>query len=528
MKTTDLEKLKPSQCREIVIKKNYSEFYNFLINNYPSDITFSEKLYWYFNKLNSKPICPVCGKTTIFENVNKGYRKYCSKSCSNKDCDKIEYTKSICIKKFGGIAPIYSDSVKQKMNNTMIEKYGVINCQQNNEIKGKTKKTMIEKYGGQGNASILLKEKYNNTCYKKYNVDNASKNNEIKEKISKSRRNYEINNHKYIIDYINDDNTELVCKCKCPHIDCKECSEKYFIINPAILANRISHNIELCTKLLPIKSQFSTYELKLRQLLDNNNIEYQTSVRNIISKELDIEFNGVYWHSDKIKDKTYHINKYNECLKKGIQLISIWEDQFVNKYNIIESLILHKLGKTNNKIFARKCTIEKIKSSDAQKFYEVNHIQGKSGATVHYGLIYNNEIVSIMSFGKRAIGDCTNWELIRFCNKLNTYVIGAASRLFKYFIKEYNPDNIISWSSNDISNGNMYKQLGFNCLNTTNSYWYISKNLQRYHRSGFNKANLIKKGIIENTDTRSESQIMMNNEYYKIWDSGQTKWYWNK
>ena len=76
MKIPDLEILKPSQCREVVIKKNYAEFYNFLINNYPNDITFSEKLYWYYNKLSNKPLCPVCGKPTLFENVNKGYRKY--------------------------------------------------------------------------------------------------------------------------------------------------------------------------------------------------------------------------------------------------------------------------------------------------------------------------------------------------------------------------------------------------------------------------------------------------------------------
>ena len=72
----------------------------------------------------------------------------------------------------------------------------------------------------------------------------------------------------------------------------------------------------------------------------------------------------------------------------------------------------------------------------------------------------------------------------------------------------------------------MYKLLGFKQENISLSYWYIDKNLKRYHRSGFSKSNLIKKQIIKNSDTRSESEIMDNLGYYKIYDTGQTKWIW--
>ena len=264
-----------------------------------------------------------------------------------------------------------------------------------------------------------------------------------------------------------------------------------------------------------------------------------TNCRGIISKELDIyipskniaiEFNGIFHHSDERKPNNYHVNKCNECKAKGIQLISIWEDLYVTKYNIIKSVLLSKLGIYENKIYARKCRIAKVDSKTANAFYDNNHIQGKCNATIHYALIYENNIVSMMSFGKRSLGkDCDiQWELIRYCSLLNTCVIGGASKLFNRFIHDYKPFKIISWSSNDISDGYMYKKLGFEFVNSSSSYWYVSKqSCKRYHRSVFSKVNLLKKGIIDVDDNRSEREIALDLNFRRIFDSGQSKWVWN-
>ena len=534
MNIPDISNLTGAQCREIHFKIHYPEFYKYLYDNY-IDISFQEKLYWYFNDIKEIPTCKNCGNKVKFYNSKTGYAQYCCSKCSNSANEKINKTKKIFNERYGGDAPICNSEIRSKIKATCIERYGVENCQQNKEIKERTKKTNIEKYGGQGNASKQLKEKYITTCEKRYGVNNAAKASNVKEQISKSKRKNIINTHEYIIGYIDSD--KLICKCKCPHLDCNKCKEKEFEIESTLLANRISHNIEICTKLLPYNPLLSKYELYLTKLLNANNIEYKRNVRNIISKEFDfyiplkklaIEFNGVYYHSTSKKSNTYHINKFNECKEQDIQLISIWEDQYINKPKICESIILSKLGIHKEKIYARKCIINKVSSNIAREFYDKNHIQGFCAATIHYGLYYKNELVSMMSFGKRSLGREFNkdWELIRYCTKINTLVIGGASKLFKNFIKEYNPKEIISWSSNDISNGNMYKLLGFKQENISLSYWYIDKNLKRYHRSGFSKSNLIKKQIIKNSDTRSESEIMDNLGYYKIYDTGQTKWIW--
>ena len=538
MNIPDINTLKPAQCREVVIKKNYPDFYKFLNDNYPSDITFSEKMYWYYNNISSKPTCPYCGKPVGFINSKMGYGIYCSKECSNKAPEKKQKLKTIFNEKFGGNAPACSKEVRSKMESTMLERFGVKNCQQNKEVSIRTKNTITDRYGGQGNGSKLLKEKYIKTCLNKYGVENGSKSTEAREKLSIAKRKYTIENHDYIVDYI-DDNDKLLCKCKCLHEECNKCVEKEFVIDSTVLANRLSHGIEICTKLLPFKPLTSKYELILANILREHNIEFETNCRGIISKELDIyipskniaiEFNGIFHHSDERKPNNYHINKFNECKEKGIQLISIWEDLYITKYNIVKSVILSKLGVYNSKIYGRKCCIEVVDSKTANTFYNNNHIQGACNASIHYALIYDNDIVAMMSFGKRSLGkDCDlQWELIRYCSQLNTCVIGGSSKLFNRFIKDYNPHSIISWSSNDISNGSMYSMLGFEFLTSTSSYWYVSKKTcKRFHRSSFSKANLIKKNVITSDDNRSEREIAVSLNFRRIFDSGQSKWIWN-
>lgn len=538
MNVPDINTLKPAQCREVVIKKNYPDFYKYLNNNYPSDITFSEKMYWYYNNISNRPVCPYCGNDVDFINVKSGYAIYCSKVCSNRAPEKKQKVKTTCNEKYGGNAPVCSKKVRAKMESTMLERFGVKNCQQNKEISNRTKNTHITRYGGQGNGSKLLKDKYINTCFDLYGVDNASKSEVIREKISISKRKNIIETHDYIFDYI-EGNGNLLCKCKCPHVECNKCIEKEFVIDSTVLANRLSHGIEICTKLLPFKPLTSKYELILADILREHNIEFETNCRGIISKELDIyipskniaiEFNGMFHHSDERKPNNYHTNKYNECKEKGIQLISVWEDLYITKYNIVKSVLLSKLGVYNSKIYGRKCRIEVVDSKIANTFYNNNHIQGACNASIHYALIYENNIVSMMSFGKRSLGkDCDlQWELIRYCSQLNTCVIGGASKLFNRFIKEYSPDSITSWSSNDISDGSIYKMLKFNYIGSTSSYWYVSKKTcKRFHRSSFSKANLIKKNVITNDDNRSEREIAVSLNFRRIFDSGQSKWIWN-
>jgi hypothetical protein len=163
-------------------------------------------------------------------------------------------------------------------------------------------------------------------------------------------------------------------------------------------------------------------------------------------------------------------------------------------------------------------------------FLKENHIQGNTPFEKCFGLVYNDEIISVMTFGhKRGCrgGKQTNgneWELSRFCNKMNTVVIGGAGKLLKHFEKMVNPEIIYSYSSNDISNGNLYKKLDFKEDSISIPYWYVEpKTLNRYHRTSFTKREITRKGMTSDTKF-TESEVMKKYNFLKIYDSGMTKW----
>ena len=239
----------------------------------------------------------------------------------------------------------------------------------------------------------------------------------------------------------------------------------------------------------------------------------------IPEKKIAIEFNGVYWHSSEFKSPKYHFNKFKKCLDAGIQLITIWEDQWRNKKEICKEIIKSKLGIYNTRLYARKCDIVEVKSCKSE--LDTWHLQGWAPSKYNFVLKYNNEPVAIMTFGVRKISNIPQFELIRFCSKPGIQIVGGASKLFKHFIEKYNPPKIISYSSNDISTGTLYGSMGFMKVSESISYWYIDKQHKRYHRSNFRKCDLIKKGC---PIDMSEHEWMSLQGYLCIYDCGQTKW----
>ena len=119
-----------------------------------------------------------------------------------------------------------------------------------------------------------------------------------------------------------------------PHPDCNQCKEKVYTIKSQMYWTRKVHNTEPCTKLLPVQSHFSTLEVKIRQWLDGWEVEYATNDRRfglemdlyIPELKLAIEVNGCYWHSSKVKNKEYHINKSLLLSDHGIRCIYVWDD----------------------------------------------------------------------------------------------------------------------------------------------------------------------------------------------------------
>jgi len=446
--------------------------------------------------------------------------------------DVKEKSKQTNLKKYGTEYYIQSDKGKEIIKKKLLDKYNVDNVFKIKEIKEKIKKTLIENYGVENVfENNEIKEKIKKTLIEKYDVDNPMKNEFIKNKAKKKYKETIIlkkkhNNPNFIS---SDDNNFLMI--------CDKCNTEY-TISHGLFYNRTKFNVEPCLICNPINSNISDKETKLYEFIKANyNDEIITSDRKILNgKELDIylpdlnlafEFNGLYWHNELNKENDYHLNKTNECEKQNIQLIHIWEDDWVYKQEIVKSMILNKLNKSKNKIYARKTIIKEISDNKLiKKFLTENHLQGFVGSKVKLGLFYKNELVSLMTFGKKRLITKSNsleneYEMLRFCNKLNTNVVGSASKLFNYFTKNYNISSIISYADCSHSQGNLYETLGFKFMKkTTSNYYYIVDGLRKY-RFNFRKDVLIKQGFDKN---KTEHEIMFERKIYRIYDSGSLKY----
>jgi len=242
----------------------------------------------------------------------------------------------------------------------------------------------------------------------------------------------------------------------------------------------------------------------------------------IPDKKLAIEFNGIYWHSEFAgTDKTYHLKKTEECEKKEIQLIHLFEDDWLYRKDIVKSRLKNLLGIYDNKCFARQCEVKEVSSLDSINFQSQNHIQGAINSKVNLGLYFKDELVSLMTFSKPRFDKKHDWELVRFCNKLGWHIPGAASKLLSHFEREYNPKNIVSYADRSWSKGNLYRQLGFELDHISSpNYFYISKKeMIRESRVKYQKHKLSK--LLENFDpSKTESENMSANGYYRVWDCG--------
>jgi hypothetical protein len=99
-----------------------------------------------------------------------------------------------------------------------------------------------------------------------------------------------------------------------------------------------------------------------REILEGKELDFYIKDYNLA-----LEFNGLYWHSDKFKSNDYHQNKTIDCLNKKIQLFHIWEDDWFNKKEIVKSIIKGKLG-INKKIYPKNFSIKIISKQDANVF----------------------------------------------------------------------------------------------------------------------------------------------------------------
>lgn len=464
--------------------------------------------------------------------------------------------------------PGQNPKVKDKIKQTVRDRYGVDYTSQIPAVKAKVADTMLKRYGGTSALnSPILREKIKETNRKKYGYDNPTKSPIVQAKISDTMmKRYGATRHNASWEYrqsIMTDPTKIdewksflsnPEQYISEHFDHKP---NYRELSDILGVNDSSIQVHLARqgKSELVKYTLSYYEDDLVSILHqiNSNMQIVRHNRNLIAPyeidvylpeyNLGIEMNPTGTHNSSFgshdndpKAPSYHRMKTELCEKQGVFLFHIFGYEWTHKQEIIISMLRNLVGCNTSTIYARKCIIKPVSGKDAYEFLQKNHRQGGVHSKIRYGLYFNDELVSLMTFGKirntmgsgnEDLSDC--WELVRFCNKLNTSVVGGASRLFKHFIAHHNPIRVRSFSDRAHTKGNLYQTLGFIPIHTNDeSYvWVDLSDNRAYSRVTAQKHNLkkfLKDDMIDLGQT--EREIMEAHGYARVFDSGTITWEW--
>ena len=477
-------------------------------------VRFRQAAWHYRMNYHKKPTCSNCSNFVKWNDTSHSYQHFCSNACVHENGEH-----------------------NQKRKDTNTQRYGVDNPFRNVEgIKQDRKKKLGVEHAKQ-NGDIIARIK--NTVQQKYGVDHPWKNSSVRQKCVVTRK----KNNKYShltneqLTLLNDKDwlsEQLVALKKTQ----QQVAESIGVAQSTVGLYAAAYEIESQSR-SKVQDQIHAF------IKQNTQLEVRQNVRSVLPNNLEldiyipeintaVEVNGVFWHGElNGKHRKYHINKTELAREAGIRLVQVFDTEWYNHQDIVKSRLLSVL-RINNRIYARKTKIVQLDSVQCRTFFSENHTQGFVGSFLAYGLTFNNELVAAMSFGKSRFSTEANFELLRYCSKNYTNVVGGASKLFNVFVTQMNPKTIVSYCDLRWGRGGLYHTLGFRCESeqTGPNYWYFKRNevgqtKQLYSRMVFQKhklSKLLPSFIVEHT----EWENMINNGYDRIWDCGSSKWVWER
>jgi predicted nucleic acid-binding Zn ribbon protein len=507
------------------------------LNKYNTDVFFRSKEFKEKSKLTSLE-----KYGTEHPSQSDGVKEKIKRTCLEKygveyplKSEEIkEKSRQTSLEHFGIENPLRSEDIRNKIKLTCLEKYGVENPYQAEEIQKKIKQTNLDKYGVEYSwQAEETKEKIKETWLDKYGTTNPLKTEVVRRKVKKTQK---IRKYDFFLKLLKSKNIEMLSSYD-EHLVNDVLKFRCFNCNTEFEADyhaSIQHLI-LCPNCYKKRlSGRSVAELDILNFIRNLGFSdamggsmkiippLQLDVF-IPSKNLAIEYDGIYWHSSSPANtpKDYHLNKTIQCRDKGIQLLHVFENEWLYKQEIVKSIIKSKLGIYDEKIYARKCEVKELSNQEYQEFVDLNHIQGHAGIwpKIKLGLFYNNELVSCIGIGKSRFKSGET-ELIRFCNKLNTSVVGGLSRL----IKRSGVNDLVSYVDLRYFNGSGYEKAGFKLVSQSGPGYIYVKGSEILSRRQCQKHKLPKLLGDKFDPNLTEVENMTLAGYHQIFDCGNLKY----
>lgn len=521
-----------------VIFKNL-EYKTFFKDMYPG-IELKEAIFLFEKGLNSPPSCPICNTKIKLTGVI--YKETCSRKCAEelkkrtgKKELELEKAKLTNLKKYGVENPTKNKKVQEKRISTMIDRYGDKISPKHKEILSLSKsqayetrsKKLINEYGI-GNISSLPAAKVNrkNTFLERYGVEHYHQSEEFKNKLNQNKKEkIELNNSDIeVVSFENIDNY----KTGGIRYKCKKCSSEEVI--PLVTFNYRSINFNTpCSHCGDFNKPWSNGEKDLLteiqtfyfgEIITNKKIIPPYTLDIFIPEfNLAIEYNGLFWHSERGggKDTKYHSIKTQLCRQQGIRLLHIFENEYKNSKEIVLSKIKNILGLSEKGVGARNIIIKEINSVAGNTFLNKHHIQGGVPGSKFLGGFYSNQLISVLAYKKiDQILDIT-----RFANDFKLYP-GLFSKFLSYLERNIEYDKIITFADLRWSYGDLYYKTGFTEEYTISPGYYYTDYSNLYHKFNFRKENIKKKFNID-IRGKTEKELMEELRYDRIWDSGKIK-----
>ena len=462
--------------------------------------------------------------------------------------------KETFLKKYGVDNPAKSKEVLVKIQKTNLDRYGVECSAQSEVVKEKIKATNLKKYGVEYSFQAEeVRDKIKATSLERYGVDNPSKSDVIKNRIVESNRknlgvDYPMQSkdvmdksratsfEKYGTEYPNQ--SEIVkSKIDASTLEhygvnraCKLDEFKQKIVD----TNRERYGVDYTCLIYSgkLKGNDSSYNRSFAELLDINNITYE---REFLLQKYSYDFkvgntlieidptatHNTYFspYGDNRIDVNYHRDKTKLAKDNGYSVIHIFEWDDINK--------VMQLLKNRVTIYARKCEVRMVSEVDTGNYLDTYHLQGTCrGQKIRLGLYYNNQLVSLMTFGKSRFNKNCEYELLRYCASHN--VVGGAEKLFKYFVDTYKPNSVVSYCDTSKFSGKVYDTLSFEFIKTNKprKHWYSMK--ERRHitdglllSQGYDR--LFKESHGKGT---SNEELILARGYLPVYDCGQSTYIW--
>ncbi len=242
----------------------------------------------------------------------------------------------------------------------------------------------------------------------------------------------------------------------------------------------------------------------------------------IPSKNVAIEYCGLYWHSTQYNNRNDHRDKFLACRDNGIRLITLFSDEWINKPDLVKAMIRNRLGvRPPNVIRASVCEVREISKDAAKTFFDLYHIAGYANSVHRLGLFYDSVLVSAMTFRKPYTRQEPNTiEICRYAVNYDYQIHGGFAKLLLTFKEKFGKQykKVLSYSDCRFGLGDVYKHNKFVFKGYSQpNYWYTDGFIREFRfKHRFNK-NLLHLGNTEKEQTEAQ-------ELYPIFDNGHFRW----